>query len=53
MRLGKIGVVLPDDLDLRLRRFLAAKTGIYKHGSMTDFVVEAVETLLDSKMAKK
>lgn len=51
--MGKIGVVLPNKLDLRLRRFLTAKTGMYEHGSMTDFVVKAIEEKLDHETAKK
>ena len=41
--MGKITIIIPDDLEGRIRRLLVAKYDGKLHGKLTDFVTAALE----------
>jgi hypothetical protein len=50
--MGKITVIIPDDLEQRVRKLLVAKYDGNMHGKLTDLVKEALEEYL-KREAKK
>jgi hypothetical protein len=41
--MGKITIIIPDDLEERIRKVLAARYDGKLHGKLTDFVITALE----------
>ena len=45
--MGKLSVVIPDDLEDRFRRWLVSKYGLKFRGKMGKHIAEAIEEFLD------
>jgi hypothetical protein len=50
--MGKITIIIPDELEDKIRRLLIAKFDGKMHGKLTELVVEALEEYL-KREAKK
>jgi hypothetical protein len=51
--MGKITIIIPDDLEGRIRRLLVAKYDGKLHGKLTDLVIAALEDYLKRETRQK
>jgi len=51
--MGKITVIIPDDLENRVRKMLATKYSGKVHGKLTELVIAALEEYLKGKVVDK
>jgi hypothetical protein len=50
--MGKITIIIPDDLEEDIRKLLVAKYDGKIHGKLTDFVITALEDHLKREAAR-
>ena len=53
MFMGKITIIIPDDLENRIRRRLIAEYDGRIHGKLTHLVISALENYLKQEASKK
>jgi len=53
MLMGKITIIIPDDLENRIRRRLIAEYDGKIHGKLTHLVISALENYLKQEASKK
>jgi len=51
--MGKITIIIPNDLEGRIRRLLVTKFDGKLHGKLTDFVIAALEDHLKRETRQK
>jgi len=51
--MGKITIIIPDDLEEKLRKTLVAKYDGKIHGKLTDLVITALDEYLRRETGKK
>jgi len=50
--MGKITIIIPDDLEGKIRRLLVAKYDGRLHGKLTEFVIAALEDHVKREAAR-
>jgi hypothetical protein len=51
--MGKITIIIPDDLEGKIRRLLVAKYDGKLHGKLTDLVIAALEDYLKRETTRR
>jgi hypothetical protein len=51
--MGKITIIIPDDLESRIRKRLVAEYDGKIHGKLTELVISALENYLKQETSKK
>lgn len=51
--MGKITIIIPDDLEERIRKILVAKYDGKIHGKLTDLVITALEDYVKRESLRK